>query len=332
MIIVTGGAGFIGSALIHALNREGHKDIVVVDWLGNDEKWLNLRGLQFQEIVAPDDFWVDEKRNRFKRAEAIFHMGACSSTTEKNGDFLYQNNFKFSALLFDHATYNNIPFFYASSAATYGSGELGYDDDPAIVSRLRPLNPYGFSKQLFDQWVLDQKHGPSVWNGFKFFNVFGPNEYHKGEMASVAYKAFQQIKSTGSVKLFKSHHSDFSDGGQTRDFVYIKDVIKVMMYLFKKKAAENNGLFNLGTGKSRTFLDLVTAVYKAQGMAANIEYIDMPLSIRNQYQYFTEAKMERIRSKLPEGFSFATLEDSVHDYVNHYLLHTTSQFDFYVVR
>jgi ADP-L-glycero-D-manno-heptose 6-epimerase len=272
MIIVTGGAGFIGSALIHALNREGHQDIIVVDWLGSDDKWLNLRGLQFQEIVSPDDFWVEEKRNRFKRARAIFHMGACSSTTEKNGDFLYQNNFKFSAMLFDHATYNNIPFFYASSAATYGNGELGYDDDPSVVSRLRPLNPYGFSKQLFDMWVLDQKHGPSVWNGFKFFNVFGPNEYHKQEMTSVAYKAFHQIKSTGKVQLFKSHRADYQDGGQTRDFIYIKDVIKVMMNFFNKKAPENNGIYNLGTGKARTFLDLVTAVYKAQGLTPNVEY------------------------------------------------------------
>ncbi|MDH4467396.1 MAG: ADP-glyceromanno-heptose 6-epimerase [Bacteriovoracaceae bacterium] len=332
MILVTGGAGFIGSALIHALNREGHQDIIVVDWMGSDNKWLNLRGLKFLEIVSPDDFWVEEKRNRFKRATAIFHMGACSSTTEKDGDFLYRNNFKFSTILFDHATYNNIPFFYASSAATYGNGELGYDDDVALIPRLRPLNPYGFSKQLFDAWVMEQKHGPPVWNGFKFFNVFGPNEYHKGDMSSVAFKAFHQIKASGSVKLFKSHHKDFSDGGQIRDFIYIKDVIKVMIHLFKTKLPENNGIFNLGTGKGRTFLDFVSAVFQAQGLAPKIEYIDMPMPIRSQYQYFTQASTERLLTKLPAGFSFATLEDSVQDYVKNYLMHDTPYFDFYVVR
>lgn len=332
MIVVTGGAGFIGSALVHALNREGHTDIYIVDRLGCKQKWLNLRGLQFREVIAPEDMWIEDKRNRFKRATAIFHMGACSSTTEVNGDFLYENNFKFSTMLFDHATYNNIPFFYASSAATYGAGELGYDDDPAVIPRLRPLNPYGYSKQLFDLWMLEQKHGPSVWNGFKFFNVFGPNEYHKESMTSVAYKAFKQIQETGRVKLFKSHHPDYTDGGQTRDFIYIKDVIKVMLHFFHQNQTESNGIYNLGTGKARPFVDFVSAVFTAQEKPVAIDYIEMPLEIRSQYQYFTEAKTERLLSKLPEGFSFASLEDSVHDYVKNYLMHEVPYFDYFIVR
>lgn len=318
MLVVTGGAGFIGSYLIYELNKLGQDHIYIVDSLRDGSKWLNLRGLKYREIINPELFWEEETRNRFKRAEAIFHMGACSSTTETDADFLYKNNYKFSTVLLDFTSYNNINFFYASSAATYGSGEFGYSDDHDVVPKLRPLNPYGYSKQLFDQHVLDQKHLPPCWAGFKFFNVFGPNEYHKGPMRSVVHQAFEQIQLQGKVKLFKSYKDGIADGEQKRDFVSIFDVSKLILNFYKDKNKKNNGIYNVGTGKARSFNDLVHATYSALKKVPNIEYIAMPDLLKSQYQYFTEAQMTKTKNIFPD-FNFMSLENAVEKYVNDFL-------------
>lgn len=316
MIIVTGGAGFIGSAFVWKLNQEGIDDIVIVDQLGKDDKWKNLVSLRFEDYIHKDDFFnmLCDDAIPFK-VSAIVHMGACSSTTERDADYLWKNNFLYTKTMAEWGLQRNIRFIYASSAATYGDGEKGFSDDHTNIKLLKPINMYGYSKQLFDLWVLRHKLEEKM-AGIKFFNVFGPNEYHKGDMASVVFKAFHQIKETGKVKLFKSYTRGFKDGGQMRDFVYVKDCVNVMWWLLNNRAV--NGIFNLGTGKARTWNDLIKAVFTAMKKKTNIEYIEMPEALRNQYQYFTQAEMKKLKS-VSCPVKFSSLEDSVHDYVTKYL-------------
>ena len=316
MIIVTGGAGFIGSAFVWKLNQEGIYDIVIVDQLGTDDKWKNLVSLRFEDYIHKDDFFNMLCNDALPfEVSAIVHMGACSSTTERDADYLWENNFLYTRTLAEWALQHNIRFIYASSAATYGEGTKGFSDNHKTINELKPINMYGYSKQIFDLWVLRQKLENKV-AGIKFFNVFGPNEYHKGDMSSVIFKAFHQIKETGMVKLFKSYKKEYKDGEQMRDFVYVKDCVNVMWWLFKNP--KTNGIFNLGTGKARTWNDLIKAVFTAMKKNTNIEYIAMPESLRNQSQYFTEAEMSKLK-KAGCPIKFSSLEDSVHDYVTKYL-------------
>lgn len=321
MILVTGGAGFIGSVLAKTLNEKGFTDLVIVDRLEESSKWKNLRGIKYQDYINADDLFSGDYDELLNDADMIFHMGACSSTTEKNMDFLMKNNVGYSQALFRFAAAKNIPFLYASSAATYGDGEQGYSDDEVGMFELMPLNPYGYSKQLVDEWILKEENKPDHWFGFKFFNVYGPNEYHKEDMRSLVDKSFEQINKTGTVKLFKSHRPDFKNGEQLRDFVYVKDVVRVMIELAEAEKAEFSGIYNLGTGKARSFLDLTMATFKAMGKTPNIEFIDMPESIRAQYQYYTQAEMGKLLSILP-GFKFSSIEDGVTDYVQNYLMNS----------
>jgi len=319
MILVTGGAGFIGSVLVKTLNLLGHNEIVIVDKLEESSKWKNLRGLKYLEYIHADELFSGDYDDLIADSDLIFHMGACSSTTEKDMDFLMKNNVAYTQALFRFAATKNIPFIYASSAATYGAGELGYDDNEEQIGSLRSLSPYGYSKQLVDEWILRQESRPDHWFGLKFFNVYGPNEYHKEDMRSLVHKAYEQINTNGVVKLFKSHRTDFKDGEQLRDFIYVKDVVKAMLQLADPSYSEASGIYNLGTGKARSFYDLVAATFSAMGKKTNIEFIDMPESFRNQYQYYTQANMNKFQSILPD-FSFTSLEDGVHDYVKNYLL------------
>jgi ADP-L-glycero-D-manno-heptose 6-epimerase len=317
MIIVTGGAGFIGSALIWALNQRGISDIVVVDQLGTDEKWKNLRGLNFAEIIDYHDFleMIVSGESPFE-AEAVFHLGACSSTTETDADYLLKNNYEYSKQLASWAIDSDVRFIYASSAATYGDGSRGFTDSHDEIAGLMPLNMYGYSKQLFDLWaartgILDQIAG------LKYFNVFGPNEYHKGSMRSFVLKAFEQIEEAGTVKLFKSYLPQYPNGGQLRDFVYVKDAVEMTLFFLDHTYA--NGIYNVGTGQARTWNNLASAVFAAMGREVSIEYIDMPESIRNQYQYFTQADISKIRAA---GYSrpITSIEEAVADYVQNYLV------------
>ncbi len=317
MIIITGGAGFIGSVLVHQLNLAGIKDIIIVDHLTTDEKWKNLVGLEFEEYFDKDDFYNLLIENRIPFIiDTIFHLGACSSTTEKDSQFLMYNNYKYSISLVKYALPLNARFIYASSAATYGSGENGYLDDENKIDNLRPLNMYGYSKHLFDLWLKKEKLLSKV-AGLKFFNVYGPNEYHKGDMRSVVHKAFEQIKETGKVKLFKSYNDSYADGEQMRDFIYVKDAVNMAQFFMDNTSV--NGIYNIGTGKARTWKDLVSSVFKAMGLEPNIEFIDMPDYLKPKYQYFTEAKIEKIRSA---GYDrkLYSLEEGVSDYVQNYLL------------
>ncbi|KUG24750.1 adp-l-glycero-d-manno-heptose-6-epimerase [hydrocarbon metagenome] len=317
MIIITGGAGFIGSATVWKLNQTGRNDIVIVDELGDGEKWKNLNGLSYADIYHKADFldMVLDNEVPFK-PEAIIHLGACSSTTEKDADYLLHNNFVYTVELAKYALERDIRFIYASSAATYGSGEFGYDDNEDELEKLRPLNMYGYSKQMFDLWAKQNKVLDRIV-GLKYFNVYGPNEFHKGDMRSVVHKSFEQIRDTGKVKLFKSTDSKYKDGGQMRDFIYVKDAVD--MTLFFLDIPGINGLYNIGTGKARTWNDLVTAVFKAVGKPINIEYIDMPQQLIGKYQNFTEAKMNKIKEA---GYKkeITSLEKGVDDYVKNYLL------------
>jgi len=317
MIVVTGGAGFIGSAFVAKLNAEGIDDIVVVDELGSSGKWQNLVKRRYADYLHKDAFlgMVEAKQVPFP-VEAIVHMGACSSTTERDADYLMENNFHYTCRLAEWAIDHGVRFVYASSAATYGDGAQGFSDDDETSRRLRPINMYGYSKQLFDLKVLRERIADRV-AGVKFFNVFGPNEYHKGDMTSVIFKAFHQIRETGRVRLFKSCKPEYPDGGQKRDFVYVKDCVDVLWWLLNHKEA--NGIFNLGTGKARTWNDLIGAVFAALGLPPQIEYIEMPEAIRGQYQYFTEAKMEKLRAAgCPTAFR--PLEEATADYVKGHLL------------
>ena len=316
MIIVTGGAGFIGSAFVWRLNREGIRDIIIVDQLGTDDKWKNLVGLTFTDYIHKNEFieMVIADEVPFE-VSSVVHMGACSSTTERDADYLWENNYLYSREVADWALRHNARFIYASSAATYGDGSSGFSDDHEIISRLKPSNMYGYSKQVFDLWVLKNKLEKKM-AGIKFFNVYGPNEYHKGDMVSVIYKAFHQIQETGKVCLFKSYKKEYPNGGQMRDFIYVKDCVNVMWWLLENPSV--NGIYNLGTGKARTWNDLIAAVFSSMGRKTNIQYIEMPESLRNQYQYFTQAQMDKLK-KAGCHVNFSSLEDSVRDYVTNYL-------------
>lgn len=315
MIVVTGAAGFIGSCLVGKLNREGFNDIVVVDYFNNEEKNKNLANKNILEKVDRDHFinWLDQKKDR---VEFIFHLGARTDTAEFDYDLLDQLNTSYSKAVWQKCIDYQIPLVYASSAATYGLGELGYDDNHSIIPDLRPLNPYGESKNEFDKWILQQTETPFFWAGLKFFNVYGPNEYHKSRMASVIMHAFNQISQTDAMKLFRSHHADYKDGEQKRDFVYVKDVVDVCYFLMHHR--KDSAIYNLGSGKARTFLDLVRATFKSMNKEEKISFIDTPDDIRDKYQYFTEANMSKLQSI---GFDqeFTSLEEGVKDYVKNYL-------------
>jgi ADP-L-glycero-D-manno-heptose 6-epimerase len=323
MIIVTGSAGFIGSCLVTKLNNKGIKDILLVDDFSKHDKNRNILNKTYSYKIDRHDFFEWLKENN-KDTELIFHIGARTDTTEFNMQVFDELNLNYSKHVWEACVKFGIPLIYASSAATYGDGKLGYEDDHNIIPLLQPLNPYGVSKNEFDKWVLIQKSQPPFWYGLKFFNVFGPNEYHKGRMASVVYHAFRQIESgtTGSVKLFRSHNPEYKDGEQLRDFIYVKDVVDVLFFLMEHK--EGSGIYNLGTGQARTFLDLVNAVFHALNKTPDIEFIDTPVDIREKYQYFTEARMQKLRSL---GYSkpFYSLESGIEEYVQGYL---TDNFNF----
>jgi ADP-L-glycero-D-manno-heptose 6-epimerase len=316
MMVVTGAAGFIGSCLISKLNAENFNYIIAVDDFSNEEKNKNLVGKKIQEKVHRDDFfnWLDKN---YEHVEFIFHIGARTDTTEFNKEIFDKLNVEYSQKIWNACINYQIPLVYASSAATYGLGELGYEDNEAIIPKLKPLNPYGDSKNDFDIWALNQPKKPFFWAGLKFFNVYGPNEYHKGRMASVIFHAFNQISSSDKMKLFRSHNPEYKDGEQMRDFVYVKDVVEVIMFLMRDR--KHSGIYNLGSGKARTFLDLTKNTFKAMDKKEDISYVDTPADIRDKYQYFTEAKMEKLKAA---GYSkpFHTLEEGVNDYVKNYLI------------
>jgi ADP-L-glycero-D-manno-heptose 6-epimerase len=316
MIVVTGAAGFIGSNMVSKLNSEGFKDIVVVDDFSHPEKNKNLEGKIYSQKIHRDDLieWIDAN-HRF--VEFIFHMGARSATTGFPKEVYDELNLDYTKALWNKCVEYGLPMVYASSAATYGMGEFGYEDNHEIVEKLKPLNLYGESKNDFDKWALKQEKQPFFWAGLKFFNVYGPNEYHKGRMKSVVAHAFNQIKETGAMKLFKSHHPDYTDGGQTRDFVYVKDLNEIMIFLMNHR--KDSGLYNVGTGNARTFLDLTKNTFKGMGVEENISFIDTPMDIRDKYQYFTEANMSKLRS-IGYNKAFTSLEDGVADYVKNYLI------------
>ena len=316
MIVVTGAAGFIGSCLVSALNKRGFTKIIAVDDFSLIFKEQNLKGKQISAFIDRNSFF-DWLKIHSQDVKAILHMGARTDTAEFNMELLNQLNLNYSKKMWNACVEYSIPLLYASSAATYGNGEFGYDDNHDIPFKLHPLNPYGISKNEFDKWVLQQKNEPPYWAGFKFFNVFGPNEYHKGRMASVVFHAFNQIKTSGEVKLFRSHRSEFKDGQQLRDFVYVKDVCDVLLFMLEKKSTK--GIFNLGTGKARSFYDLAASVFSALSLSTNIQFIDIPADIRDKYQYYTQAEMQKLKDAgYPQHFS--SLEDSVKDYVTNYLI------------
>ncbi len=315
MIVVTGAAGFIASCLIGKLNAEGFQQIVAVDKFDNANKDNNLEGKQMLQSVERDEFFEWLALNATK-VEFIFHLGARTDTSEFDVELLNQLNLEYTKKVWKACIKHQIPLVYASSAATYGDGEFGYNDDHDQSFRLQPLNPYGVSKNEFDKWALGQKEQPFFWAGLKFFNVYGPNEYHKGRMASVVFHAFNQIKDTSGMRLFRSHNPDYRDGEQMRDFVYVKDVLEVCLFLMHHRS--NSGIYNLGSGKARTFLDLTKAVFKALGVKEDIDFIDTPEDIRDKYQYFTEAQMGKLTS-IGYDRPFTSLEEGVEDYVKNYL-------------
>ena len=316
MIIVTGGAGFIGSAIVWELNSRGESDIIIVDELGTDNKWKNLVGLKFEDFINKNVFLDQVLTGKHPEVESIIHMGANSSTTEKDADSLLSNNYEYTKKLAEFCLWNDIKFIYASSAATYGDGSLGFDDDLNLTMKLRPLNMYGYSKNLFDIWAIRHDAFKEIV-GIKYFNVYGPNEYHKGDMRSVVHKAFEQVRDTGKVKLFKSRNPEYNDGEQKRDFIYVKDAVNMTLHFLEHK--EKSGLYNVGSGKARTWNDLVTALFKSLNLPLNIEYIDMPVYLADKYQYFTEATIKRIKQT---GYKkqLNSLETGVSDYVKNYLL------------
>jgi ADP-L-glycero-D-manno-heptose 6-epimerase len=322
-IVVTGTAGFIGSVCVQFFNEQGWNQLLLVDDFGVEAKRKNWEQKQFVKVIERQSF-IAQLPNLDFTIDAIVHLGARTDTTEFNYSIHEELNVEYSKALWNYATQKQIPFIYASSAATYGGGENGYDDTHTILDKLVPLNPYGISKNEFDKWAIAQDATPPNWAGLKFFNVYGPNEGHKGRMASVIFHSFNQIKETGFVKLFKSHKDGFEDGQQLRDFVYVKDVVNVIYWMLHKMLDTKwdttlNGLYNLGTGKARSFYDLAANTFTAQGLQPNIEFIDMPLDIRDKYQYFTEANMHKL---LAAGYDqpFSSLEDGVKDYVANYLV------------
>ena len=324
-ILLTGAAGFIGSYLLGYLNKHGFENIIIVDDFSEEDKWLNFDSKKYIDKVDRENLfdWLNETD---RHIDLVFHLGARTDTTEFDYSVHEKLNVGYSKKIWNYCTEKKIPLVYASSAATYGSGELGYKDDHDIVEKLHPLNPYGISKNEFDKWALkasresgvgSRESAPPFWSGLKFFNVYGPNEYHKGRMASMVFHGFNQIKKTGKIKLFRSHKPEYKDGEQLRDFIYVEDVAKVCFWLMNN--AITSGLYNLGTGKARTFNDLANATFTAMGKEPAIEYIDMPEDIRDKYQYFTEADMNKLRNA---GYTakFFSLEDGVKDYVKNYLL------------
>ncbi len=315
-IIVTGGAGFIGRNVVAELNARGAENVIIVDQLGDDEKWRNIQGLIFDDIIGIDEFRVDLADRAIELPGAVIHLGACSDTTETDADYLLDNNYRYTRDLCQWCVEYDVRFIYASSAATYGDGSAGYSDDPASIDQLRPLNMYGQSKQMFDQWAM--RHGLlDRIVGLKYFNVYGPFEAHKGMMRSMVHKAYEQIRDTGQVKLFKSHRDDYEDGRQLRDFIYVKDAVDVTLWFVEQ--AEVNGLFNCGTGQARTWEDLAKAVFAAMRIEPNIQYVDMPEPLRGKYQYFTQAAMQRLRAAGYAG-EFTSLEAGIADYVRRYLM------------
>lgn len=315
MIVITGAAGFIGSNLVRKLNEEKFYDLILVDKFDNELKNKNLEGKRFSEKVDRNNFftWIDTNHQYI---QFIYHIGARTDTTEFNKAIFDELNFEYSKKVFQKCVEYGLPIVYASSAATYGDGALGYDDNHEIIENLKPLNPYGESKNEFDKWLLKQERKPYFWAGFKFFNVYGPNEYHKNRMASVMLHAFKQINETQKFKLFKSHNPNFEDGCQQRDFVYVKDVVNVLYFFLHHR--KNCGIFNLGTGKARTYNDLANAVFRAMNIPSNIEYIDTPLDIRDKYQYFTQAEMSKLRA-VGYNEEFTSLENGISDYVKYLL-------------
>jgi ADP-L-glycero-D-manno-heptose 6-epimerase len=315
MIVITGAAGFIGSCLLRELNSKGFSDILLVDDFSRSDKNLNLDLKEFSQKIDREVFfeWLQQNHSEVK---FIFHLGARTDTTEFDVNIFNKLNLNYSKAMWKACAEYQIPLVYASSAATYGDGELGYDDSHEIIPQLKPLNPYGESKNNFDIWVIEQEVQPPFWAGLKFFNVYGPNEYHKGRMASVVMHAFRQIGQTGRMKLFRSHRPDFKDGEQLRDFIYVKDVADVCIHLMFHK--DTSGIFNLGTGKARSFIDLVKATFAAMNLEPQIDFVDTPEDIRDKYQYFTQAEMEKLRAC---GYSkpFHSLEDGIRDYVQNYL-------------
>lgn len=316
MIVITGAAGFIASCLVGYLNEQRFYDLVLVDDFSKLEKKVNLEGKKFSQKIERSTFisWLDEHH---RGVEFIFHLGARTDTTEFNKAIFDELNLHYSQAVWNKCVEFGIPLVYASSAATYGLGELGYEDNHEIVEQLKPLNPYGDSKNDFDKWALKQERKPYFWAGLKFFNVYGPNESHKKRMASVIFHSYNQIVEKGSVNLFRSHRADYTDGGQMRDFVYVKDLVKVCYFLMQHR--KDSGLYNLGTGKARSFYDLASATFEAMQKPADIRFIDTPADIRDTYQYFTEANMAKLRSI---GYSepFYSLEEGVKDYVQEYLM------------
>ncbi|MBE6346558.1 MAG: ADP-glyceromanno-heptose 6-epimerase [Lentimicrobiaceae bacterium] len=324
MVVITGAAGFIGSVVAGELNNKGRNDLVLVDDFSKREKERNFINLKYDALVARNDFFTWFKDNHVD-VDFVVHLGARTDTTEFDWNVFQELNVDYTKTIFSLCADYQIPMVYASSAATYGDGELGYDDSHEVVERLQPLNPYGRSKNEVDKWILKQQHQPPFWAGLKFFNVYGPNEYHKGRMASVIFHSFNQIKATGKVKLFRSHRPDFADGQQLRDFIYVKDIASVIYFMISQQVNKStsqrvkSGLYNLGTGKARSFYDLAANTFKAMGKDVDIEFIDIPEDIRDKYQYFTEANMTKLREA---GYDkeFTSLEDGVMDYVKNYLM------------
>jgi ADP-L-glycero-D-manno-heptose 6-epimerase len=316
MIVVTGAAGFIPSCLIGKLNAEGYKAIVASDDFSRQDKVPNLEGKQILRKIDRKEFpaWLKEHG---LEVEFVFHLGARTDTTEKSVDIFNELNLNYSKTIWEICSTFQIPLVYASSAATYGNGEMGYSDDHGLIPGLKPLNPYAQSKQDFDLWVLKQEHSPFFWAGLKFFNVYGPNEYHKGKMASVIFHAFQQIKKEGKMRLFQSHKAGVEHGHQMRDFVYVKDVVAVCFWLMHHR--KDSGIYNLGSGRARTFLDLAHATFSAMDLQPDIEFIPTPESIREGYQYFTEADMSKLKS-IGYPLPFTSLENGVLEYVGNYLI------------
>ena len=329
MIILTGAAGFIGSVVAGELNNKGYNDLILVDDFSKKEKERNYIDLKYKSLVDRNNFFEWFKENH-EEVDFVVHLGARTDTTEFDWNVFQKLNVDYTETMFTLCAEYQIPLVYASSAATYGNGELGYDDSHDVVEKLQPLNPYGRSKNEVDKWILKQEKHPPFWAGLKFFNVYGPNEYHKGRMASVIFHSFNQINATGKVKLFRSHRPDFADGQQLRDFIYVKDIANVICFMISQQTTDNrqqtsstealqSGLYNLGTGKARSFYDLAANTFKAMGREVNIEFVDIPEDIRDKYQYFTEANMTKLREA---GYDkeFTSLEDGVADYVKNYLM------------